>query len=335
MGLNLSWIGVQGEQKTAVLDRLGFEEIGETGDEVGADYACAELPGGWLIVLATDRVFDVNDTLAKVASKGSSLSCSMSETVMVSEVRAFRNGRALWSVLHDPDKDPQGFVVAGALPPQFDEILRRLEGEQAAPGNEDVDCMFDLPLELAASICGYRAGQTRGLEWTVLQRSAPSRGALSGPRQKSLSAAMRSELLPLLKSQGWEFRGRPSLSDPGQIFRRLGGQKQTIWFDFGSGLETYIIVHFQSAQDLPTGSRHVVHGYVRDAPVRLPLWKRFTWKHLCELTRSYPTSVDPITDTIERAKDEIRAVDTFFATGERASCIYLQFAGAVDRQPEG
>jgi hypothetical protein len=175
MGLNVCWTGVQGGRKATVLDLLGFEESGEVADEIGADYACAGLPNGWLIFVATGRSFEMDGPLAKVSSDAFAIGCEISETVMVSRARAFEDGAPLWAVLRDPDKDEQGIVVEGVPPPEFEEISRRLQTEQAAPGNDDVDYLFDLPIELAVSVCGYRAGETRGLEWVGLRKKAPTR----------------------------------------------------------------------------------------------------------------------------------------------------------------
>ena len=335
MGLNLCWIAVQTGQKAAVFDGLGFEEIGEVGDEIGVDYSCAELPGGWLVLVATNRSFDMGQALAKSSTGGFALGCEMSETVMVSEARALEGGSLLWSVVHDPDRDDHDVTVQGAPPPQFDEIRQRLQAEQATPGNETVDYLFDLPVELAVSVCGYRAGQTCGLKWSVLQKKAPSRNKAPSRRPKSLSAAMKAELLPLLKSLGWSLANDPpGLSDPGEIVRRMGNQEQQIWFDFGSGQETYITTHFRSWESISTTSGYAVSGRSRNAPVRLPLWKRFTWTHLRELTRPFPVADDPVRAAIDKAKDEILAVDRFLRTNEAAPCVYVGFAGPVERKAE-
>jgi hypothetical protein len=335
MGLNLSWIGVQGGQRAVVLDQFGFEEVGEVADEIGADYACAALPNGWLVFVTADRSFEMDGPLAKISSDFFAVGCEMSETGMVSRARAFADGSLLWTVVHDPDKDEQGVIVEGVPPSPFEDIRQRLQAEQAAAGNSDVDYMFDLPTELAASICGYRPGQTRGLEWAVLRKKTPDKSRTPVRRPKSLSAAMKAELLPLLQSLGWHLANDPpSLSDPGEIIRSFGRQEQTLWFDFGSGEETYIIVHFNSWEAISDSSRYAVSGFTRDPSVRLPFWKRFTWKHLRENTRPYAVPDDPVRAAIDKAKGEILAVDTFLKTDTPASCIHVRPAGPVEWRTE-
>jgi hypothetical protein len=324
MALNVCWIGVQDGRRETVLDRLGFEEFGEVGDEIGADYACAESPNGWLICTATDRSFDMDEALAKVSSDGLAVGCEMSESAMVSRALGFEGGNPLWSVVRDPDKDGQDLVVEGVPPPQLNNIRQRLQAAEAAPGNENVDYLFDAPMELAENFCGYRAGRASGLEWAALRKKVSNKNQKRPRRPKSLSALMRGELLPLLQSLGWRLvNDPPSLSDPGEIVREVGRLNQTLWFDFGSGQETYIIVHFDSWEGA-THSGYFVAGYTRDAPARRPLWKLLTWKHFREATRRPDAADDPIRATIDKAKGEILAVDTFLKTDTLAPCIYYE-----------
>lgn len=335
MGLKLSWIGIERGQQADLLDQLGFEAIGETGDEIGVDYACAVLESGWWVLVTADRWFDTDGSLAKAASGGLALGRQVNETVMVSKAQALQGGTLLWSVLHDPDQDSQGVLVEGSPPPQFGEIRLRLQAEQDTAADETVDVMFDLPMELAASLCGYRAGQTCGIEWTVLRKKPPARRSKSSRPVKSLSAAMKRELLPLIQELGWTLANvPPSLSDPGQIVRWLDDQKQTIWFDFGSGKETYVIVHSHSWEGTSDRSGYSVSGYTRDPPLNLPLWKRFTWRTLRALTKPEPAVDDVIDAVIRKAKTEILAVDRFLNTSVLESCVYVRFAGPVQRSPE-
>jgi len=335
MGLNLSWIGVQQGQQATLLDQLGLEAMGETGDEIGVDYACAVLPSGWWVLVTTDRSFDMDGSLAKAVSDGLAVGCEVNETVMVSKAWALQGGTLLWSVLRDPEQDSEGVLVQGAPPPQFGEIRLRLQAKQDASADETVDVMFDLPMELAGSVCGYRAGQAHGIEWTVIREKPPARRSNSSRPVKSLSAAMRRELLPLLQELGWSLANDPpSLSDPGQIVRWLDDQKHTIWFDFGSGKETYVIVHFHRWESTSDRSGYSVSGHTRDPPLNLPLWKRFTWRTLRALTKPELAVDDVIDAVIRKAKTEILAVDRFLNTSVLEPCVYVRFAGPVQRPPE-
>jgi len=131
---------------------------------------------------------DLDEMVASVAPEGSSLWGFMVEAVTASELHGYRDGQLSWSVARDPDKGP-GLVVQETPPEPFDEIRRRLEAEQAAADTERVDFLFDLPLELAASLSGYRPGQG-GLEWQILGPKKKATEQKAGaPRRRSLSAA--------------------------------------------------------------------------------------------------------------------------------------------------
>ena len=50
--------------------------------------------------------------------------------------------------------------MRGALPAPFADVHRRLTGAQESEGNPpEVDYIFDIPLELAAEICGFKHDQ--------------------------------------------------------------------------------------------------------------------------------------------------------------------------------
>lgn len=324
MGLDLTWMAVKGRGREALLDRLDFEDAGEASDELSADCTCATLPGGWVVLVATCPRLPLDEALITASAGGFAIGCQVMDTVSFNQARGYRDGRLAWSVTRDPDVHPDELQIEGEPPPEFAEIKRRLQAGQAAS---------DLPLELAASICGYRVGESRGLEWTVLRKKRPA-ARHSARRPRSLSGAIRSELLPLLKSLGWELANdRPGLADPNQIHRRINGLTQTIWFEFESGRETYIIVHFWAA-DVPwPDSTFSVGGHVAIPRMRLPVWKRFTWARFRTLAAAEPPPKDVIDAVIEQARQHVIAADAFLTSGEPNAWIHLERRLSKGRWP--
>jgi hypothetical protein len=324
MGINLSWISVRGTDRAELLDRLGFEAAGDTSDELGADYTCAELPGGWVVVASTDYHFDIAKTLAAISSEDLALGCEQNETVMFSQVRGFRSGRQVWSVTRDPDTDFDSVVVDGEPPPEAAGIVQRREAQQAADEDASVDYLFEAPLDLARSICGYRAGEGFRLAWTALRGKRPQKAVGRVRRPKSLRARIISELLPFLVSLGWTIEtDRPALTKPGVIVRHFNGQEQTIWFEFADSHETYILVNFTAHDLTSVESGYWVSGWVTAPEVHLPLWKRFTWKHLTEMTRTPPRPDDVVGAVIDLARSEITIADTFLRSGQHSPGIVI------------
>ena len=63
-----------------------------------------------------------------------------------------------WSVTHDAQQGRDHLATVGELPPEFNSILSQLRARQqlADKSKRRVDFIFDVPVELARSIVGYR-----------------------------------------------------------------------------------------------------------------------------------------------------------------------------------
>ena len=77
---------------------------------------------------------------------------------MVSAAYGYDRGNAQWSVIHDAQQGISDLSLSGSPPVELNYIRERLSGEQQDAGGEgaDVDYIFDIPVELAATVCGYR-----------------------------------------------------------------------------------------------------------------------------------------------------------------------------------
>jgi hypothetical protein len=178
MGLNLSWIATRGLDKAEVLARLGLVMTGQTGEYFDTARSCAELPGDWLIVYANRMDWATPERIAAVSVGGEAVGCQMSETVMWSGAWGCRDGAREWSVTHDPDKDLNGVKVEGDPPSQLPDVMATARRGQER-GDDSVDYMFDVPVELVAAVCGFNANELdRGLVFSVL---APEARGGSGP----------------------------------------------------------------------------------------------------------------------------------------------------------
>ena len=76
---------------------------------------------------------------------------------MFSGVRCFEDGEESWWVLHEAEKGIYDLSMRSP-PPPFREIRDRLFDEQDKEGGSaaGVDLVFDIPLQLATAVCGYR-----------------------------------------------------------------------------------------------------------------------------------------------------------------------------------
>ena len=317
MGINLGWIAVRSRLKEDLLERLGLEPIGDAVHEVGQAYAMADTPEGWTVVCFREPPSNMDETVAKSAPKGRTVCGFLSETVMASEIRGYQDGQFQWSIERDRSQSP-GLIIKGEAPKALEAIQRRRDAEQAGPDAEDVDFLFEAPQDLGAALTGYRPGEG-GLEWHVLGRQGHGASKGRPKAQKSLSAAIRRELVPLFLSLGWSAANeKPDLAWGDQIVRQIGEQYQTVWLNYASGHETYgtyITIQFFTRTPLTADTDWHVGGRTRVPPI--PIFNRFPWG----FARRKPEPPDPIQAAIDKAKIDIVAIDAFLKGGERAPCI--------------
>lgn len=331
MGLSLCWISVEARHRTSFLEWFDLKPAGESYDELGSDFTLTETKEGWLVLVANGHGFDLDEALTGVSSVcGFAVGAEISEVASFSRACAQRNGAQAWSISFDAENPGDGLKVDGEPPAAFGAIRSRAVADQVAEASSSVAYAFDAPIDLAANVVGYRTGETRGLEWTRLEKRDRSRRP-SARHPKSLRAAMVAELLPFLRSLGWDWVERPVLTDDREIYRHLNGTYQSLWFDYASGAETYIIVHFGVWP--ASGEHRPVFGHVAPPFERLPLWKRFTWKRFAELTRSTPPPEDIIGATLDGARRQILQAEDHLRTGVVGPCIRIDFPGPSELWP--
>jgi hypothetical protein len=160
MGYSLSWLAVRGKSAEAVRDELGFRLTGKRERIPEAALSAVEMPNGWyLIVSNRSEQVAADATMQRLSSSGCELvTCFVEEHVMASSASAWAGGQSKWSVTHDAQQGHGHLEAHRELPPSYTSILNRLSTKQqdADANNERVDFIFDVPVELAHSIVGYR-----------------------------------------------------------------------------------------------------------------------------------------------------------------------------------
>jgi hypothetical protein len=83
---------------------------------------------------------------------------NVDEYVMQSVAAGWDDGHKVWSVTHNAHSGAEHLDAQGVLPPAYVPIRDRLRSEQQKAGGPDVevDHIFDVPVELAQSLIGYR-----------------------------------------------------------------------------------------------------------------------------------------------------------------------------------
>jgi hypothetical protein len=168
MGFSISWTAFRGKTKNQILGETKFADTGEPDEYSESPVSGAELAGGWYVLFFNDvaHPLALPTSLGKLSQACEVISCQIEEHSMVSTASNFKNGQFVWFVAHNSSEGTYNIHTQGSLPPSFEAIQTRLKREQDEAGGEKagVDCIFDVPIELAAAACGYRHDKTK-FEW--------------------------------------------------------------------------------------------------------------------------------------------------------------------------
>lgn len=175
MGYSLSWIAVKGKPAQAVRDELSFRRTDKREEIPESELAAVEMPSGWYLIVSNHTEQVVSDAaMRRLASSGCELvTCFVEEHVMISRATGWKDGQLQWSVTHDGQKGLLHLDVQGEPPAEFAAIRDRTFAEQSA-GDRDCDYLFDIPVETARSMTGYRHDEDiPGLSGEVFEVLAP------------------------------------------------------------------------------------------------------------------------------------------------------------------
>jgi hypothetical protein len=160
MGFALSWLAVKGTTAEKVRESLGLSSTGEREEIPESPVVGAALPGGWYLVVFNEG-FPEESTLKTLSGIGELVFAAVEEHVMYSTAAGYRDGERKWSVAHDAQKGITHLEADGELPDAFAAIRAAMLAEQEGAGGEnaDVDYLFDVPVNLAAELTGFRHDQ--------------------------------------------------------------------------------------------------------------------------------------------------------------------------------
>jgi hypothetical protein len=158
MGFSISWIGFRGISKAEVLSRTSLRDTGVLDDALESPFSIAEFPDGWIILHSNDFNYASPEKVARLSSGCRVIACLIEEHVMFSAAACFEDANNVWSIVHDSERGIYALETTGYLPAEFAAARDQLSKEQDDNGGDksDVDFIFDVPLDTAAAICGYK-----------------------------------------------------------------------------------------------------------------------------------------------------------------------------------
>jgi len=159
VGFALSWLAVKGRSPERVLDALGWRVTGRQEEFPESPLTSAVLPTGWFsIVMQRADAHDGTLDLGSLSQEAEVVTCVVEEHVMVSAASEWADGKEKWSIRHDAQQGLGHLEISGEPPSGAAEIVADARKAQAAEdaGSAEVDFIFDIPINVAERVTGYR-----------------------------------------------------------------------------------------------------------------------------------------------------------------------------------
>jgi hypothetical protein len=118
--------------------------------------------------------------LERVSASAEVVAGMVEEHVMFSSAEAWKNGSLVWKVSHVSESGIDHLEEQGSLPVNYQEIRHRLLAAQKQEDEEEliVDHVFDVPLEIAESIVGYKHDKQFHAQFEILNPIVPAKQGL-------------------------------------------------------------------------------------------------------------------------------------------------------------
>jgi hypothetical protein len=172
MGYRVLLIAVTGKETATIHEQYAVAPTAECEEIPESPVTGALLPDGAYLLYINDDIVPDDRVLARLSRDASLIACYANETVMDSLASGWVDGVEKWAVHHDAQQGIEHLDVEGDPPHHLASIRDRLSTLQK--DSDDVDYIFDIPVELFVSLGGIRYNEDiEGAEpepWQVLDR---------------------------------------------------------------------------------------------------------------------------------------------------------------------
>lgn len=132
-----------------------------TEDRGGSSYQATRLAGGWVLLVRRMEgagIVAESEMLAKLSRGRRVVACDEDSRVMYSAASEWVEGRERWALIHSSEQADDHLAARGDLPGGWTAKRDQSLAEQAraAEGEEAVDRAYEVPLEVARLVVGYR-----------------------------------------------------------------------------------------------------------------------------------------------------------------------------------
>ncbi len=157
MGFRVLMIAIKGKDLDVIHREYGVAPTGKREEIPESPVTGAPLPSKAYLLYINDEIEPDERVFARLSKGASLIACYANETVMNSYASGWVNGVQKWSVLHDAQQGIDHLETDGELPEEMNSIQENLVRPQA--NDQDVDHIFDIPIQLFQSLGGIRYDQ--------------------------------------------------------------------------------------------------------------------------------------------------------------------------------
>ncbi|RVD57068.1 hypothetical protein EN828_07025 [Mesorhizobium sp. M2D.F.Ca.ET.185.01.1.1] len=155
MGFSISWFGFRGYEIKDAAALFG-RDVGDSSEDFDAPISAYLSNKNWAIIILDYCSFpNPPDSYLSVFSQGREMVVvHVEEHQMFARAEFWSNGKNIWRVWHSGDKNIRDFHTTGDPPASFESLRQQAFSKQDKESN--VDHVFDIPLDLAAELTGFR-----------------------------------------------------------------------------------------------------------------------------------------------------------------------------------
>lgn len=191
MGDAISWLAVKDVASEAVLKELALSPTAEMEEYGESLFTGCTLPNGWflLVINKCGHAFVNPNSLASLSRFKDVIACSIEEHVMWCTAELWRDGAEVWRIEHDAQLGISHINTSGRLPEHYYAIEKEFVEQQRQAGEDSgTDYIFDIPLQTAKHIVGFKHDETGLMDGSFMvfrrDESLPDTGGIENQGSK-------------------------------------------------------------------------------------------------------------------------------------------------------
>ena len=160
MGFRVSYFACQDMEPSEVCARLELAQTHVNAEPFESPFSIAVLPTGWTVLALNDELYVDEERLVALSKGGRTvLACQVVDTTNYAASACHVDAEQQWMVIHNSlEAATTDLQIFRTPPPEFAAVRDRLTAQQKAqpPGDDAVDYVADIPVELVYQLCGFR-----------------------------------------------------------------------------------------------------------------------------------------------------------------------------------